>query len=203
MSEKQNALKGPSELIIFAVLLVIIVFSFLVLAPRVSSSLFPMKRQMVLQTFLDTVKKTNTINPQKFWEFREFYSPGYITFNKNGLSNSQIKAVENKTGVLVDMKYTDRIFLTFTSPHLVSFEALATTDDLSKLLNIKTPDPKQVIFSSNNTLIYKDSSQRIYIIFLKSEPDMQLANGFFSSSDMDKTLIKGKNWLEVTALDEK
>jgi len=203
MSEKQNVLKGSSELIIFVLLLVIILFSFLVLAPRISSSLFPIKRQMVLQAFLDTVKKTNTVNPQKFWEFREFYSPGYITFNNNGLSNSQIKTAENKTGIFVNTQFINRIFLTFTSPHLSSFEALTTSNDFSKFINIKTLDVRQVIFSNNNTLIYRDGKQRIYVLFLKSQSDMESANGYFSDSDADKSLINGKDWLEVTALDTK
>lgn len=198
MTEKQN----KDYLFVF-LLLVIIVISFLILTPKVASMLFPQKRQMVLQSFISSTKQTNKIDPQKFWEFREFYSPGYFTFNRNGLTNTQIKTVENKTGISVDMNNVSRIFLSFTSPHLNSYEALVSAVKLSDVVNVQTLGSKETIFSNNNTLIYKDSTKRTHIIFLKPLSEMERANGFFNYNDTDKSIVQGKNWLEVTTLDEK
>lgn len=195
MLEKQN-----KENIFFFVVLLIIIGLFLVLNPKVSSTLFPIKRQMVLQTFINNTKQNNKIDSQKFWEFREFYSPGYFNFNKNGLTSSQIKAARDKSGVSINLKNIDRFFLTFTSPHLTSLEALVTTNKLTDVINTATFDSKSIIFSNNNTLIFKDKN--IHIIFLKSESDMQRANGFFDYSEADKNLVNGKYWLEVTTIDE-
>lgn len=198
MTEKQN----KDYLFVF-LLLVIIVISFLILTPKVASMLFPQKRQMVLQSFISSTKQTNKIDPQKFWEFREFYSPGYFTFNRNGLTNTQIKTVENKTGISVDMNNVSRIFLSFTSLHLNSYEALVSAVKLSDVVNVQTLGSKETIFSNNNTLIYKDSTKRTHILFLKPLSEMERANGFFNYNDTDKSIVQGKNWLEVTTLDEK
>lgn len=198
MAEKQN-----KDYIFFFLLLIIIIVSFLIFTPKVASMLFPLKRQMILQTFISSTKQSNKIDPQKFWEFREFYSPGYFNFNRNGLTNTQIKTEESKTGILVNMKYVSRIFLTFTSPHLNSFEALVTTAKLSDVIDTAMLGSKETIFSNNSTLIYKDSEERTHIIFLKPLSEMQRANGFFNYNDTDKSLVEGKNWLEVTILDEK
>jgi len=198
MVEKQN-----KDYIFIFLLLVIIVVSFLILTPKIASTLFPIKRQMILQTFISSTKQTNNIDPQKFWEFREFYSPGYFTFNRNGLTNAQIKTIEDKTGIPVDMKNVSKIFLIFTAPHLNSFEGFVTTTKLSDVVNIQALGSKETIFSNNNTLMYKDSMGSTHVIFLKPLSEMERANGFFNYNDTDKSLVQGKNWLEITTLDEK
>ncbi len=203
MGKKQNGSENKNDLFFLFSILVIIIISFLLFVPKVANTLFLPKREFVLQSFLGSVRQANRVDPQKFWEFREFYSPGYFIFNKNGLSQSQIKAVESKIGVSISTKYIDRIFLTFTSPHLTSFEAFVTTNDLSNILTTPALNRKQIIFSDKNTLVYKDNKQLSHIIFLKQLSEMERANGFFNYSDTDKNLAKGKNWLEVTTLDEK
>jgi len=197
MDKKQN-----KDYIFIFLLLIIIVVSFVILSPKISSMLFPQKREMVLQTFISSIKQNNSIDAQKFWEFREFYSPGYFTFDRNGLNNTQIKTVENKTGIFVNMQHVSRIFLTFTSPHLNSYEALVTTTKLSDVVNSQALGPK-TIFSNSNTLMYKDSQGLTHVIFLKPLSEMERANGFFNYTDTDKSIVAGKNWLEVTTLDQK
>lgn len=165
--------------------------------------LFPWKRQEILQNFLHDVQKEKTVNPQSFWEFREFYSPGYYIFNKNGVSQIQLLTAQKKISVPLKTQYIDSIFLTFTSPHLTSIEALVTTPDVEKIVAVQKVPKKFIIFSGKNEIVYRDLGNNLHIIFVKSESLMATANGFFDYTGDDKNLVTGKYWFDSTVLDTK
>ena len=83
MNKIQKALN--STLGFSILLLVFIVVLFIVLSPKVSSLLLPFKSEAILNDFINKTKIAGAINPQEYWQFREFYSPGYFTFAKQGL----------------------------------------------------------------------------------------------------------------------
>lgn len=203
MAKKQKPWGLSAESLTFLGLFAIIIVCFLLFVPKVASTLFPFKRQMILHDFMSTVKQQKTIEPQKFWEFREFYSPGYYTVSKTGLSQSQIQSVENKVGVtLANTPGTD-IFLIFTSPHLSSLEALVTTNSLSDAVTVGNTQKTKILLSTSNETVFTDTQGNTYIIFLKPVSAMQTANGFFDYNDADKALVQGKYWLDITKLDGK
>ena len=203
MGQKQKVHTEKNDLIFYIALLVLVVGTFVLFTPKVASMLFPFKRQMVLHDFLNKVQKSQTIPAQDFWKFREFYSPGSYVFADTGLSANQIASAEKITGVSLSASMVDRIFLTFSSPHAISIEALVVTPNLAQVVDLNTLDKKQVLFSRSNELVYKDSKGFIHILFVKSETQMQSANGFFDYSGADKHLVTGKYWFDSTVIDGK
>lgn len=201
MSKKQSISNITiSEPIFFVILLAIIILSFLLLVPKVAARLFPFKRQMVWNSFISGAAGSQTISPQSFWEFREFYSPGYYQFDRNGLAPTHILSIETKLGISINQKNIDRVFLTFTSPYLTSIEALTTTNKIGEIINISSLDEKELLLSRNNEIIYKDSNGIVHIVFLKSIDEMKTANGFFDYNDRDQSIVKSKYWLDDTAI---
>src|SRR3989344_1180556 len=101
MSPIQNlysSIKKPGSFAL--VVLLILIISTLTLLPKLSSKVFPKEQSKMLKTFISLVVKNQSINPQEYWEFREFYSPGFFTFSKTGIDNY----TEDK--ILIESKVT-------------------------------------------------------------------------------------------------
>lgn len=203
MTKKQKPLGLSADSLTFFGLFAVIILCFLFFVPKVASALFPFKRQMLLHNFMGVVQKEKTVDPQTFWEFREFYSPGYYTVNKTGLSQNQIQIAEKSIGIFLTKQPNTNIFLSFTSPHLHSMEALVTTSSLGNVVNDQTIEKAKVLLAGNNETVFTDAKGDTYILFLKPVSDMQTANGYFDYKDVDKNIVQGKYWLDITKLDGK
>src|SRR3989344_4701200 len=112
-----------NDLIFFPVLLILITLAFILFSPKTSSLLFSFKRQTILSEFINKTKN-NGINPQEYWKFREFYSPGYFNFSKDGINNPLLKQTKEKVGVKYNDKNIDLTFLVFSSPRTSSLDML-------------------------------------------------------------------------------
>ena len=199
MSKKQSVLEKINNPYYFLTAsLAIIVLTFAFFTPKVSSSLFPFKRDMVFNNFLNSTKNENTIDPQKFWEFREFYSPGYFTFSKSGITKSLTKNAAKEIGINYDEKTVNLTFLFFSSQWLNSLDMLTQQTDLNKIINLGKIPQNNIIFMGKNCLIYKSNPNIIKIVFLLSNDNMQKVSGL--SDYEDSKMIRGKNWLNVTSL---
>lgn len=188
-----------NDLIFFIVLFFIITGLFVLLTPKISSRLFPFVRQARWNSFITQTLSEGNINPQKFWEFREFYSPGYYTFDRNGLDKLTLSKAQNIINIPLNIQYIDRFFITFTSPQLTSIEALTTANNLSKVVNLNSLNKNFILLSKKNQIIYKNK-QTVYLFFLKTNKEMKTANGFFDYNNQDKNIIKGKCWLDITMI---
>lgn len=187
---------GNNDAIFFSLLAIVILVCFLVFTPKVSSYLFPQKRVLLWQNFLTDVKKQNQINPQKYWEFREFYSPGYFEFSRNGFSNNQTQKSLQQIGIPLTNE-TILPVLAFQSPYLQSLDLLTPTGTLSSYVTIPA---KQLIFQNKSSLIYEQDAKTVNIVFLFPESEMKKANGFFDYAEKDKEFVKGKYWLNITKI---
>lgn len=192
---KKVNLDQPTIVFPISVFLIVLICTFL-LIPKVASTVFPAKRQLTLNEFLKNTQEKNTINAQSYWKFREFYSPGYFNFDKNGLS---IKEDDyNGISLTEQLSLNNLVFLEFTSPYLTSLDILTTENELGKIINTNPSDGK-IIFQAKNQIII-ENEETIKIMFLKSEDEMKTANGFFDYGGEDKELVKNKIWLNVTRL---
>lgn len=187
-----------SDLFFFIFLFFIILFSFSFLSPKVSSQLYSFKRQVVLNQFISNTKTNNKIDPQEYWKFREFYSPGYFTFSRMGIQSSLFKIAQKMIGIKYDEKEISLTFLNFSSSRLNSLDMLTNKVTLSEIINYNLND--NIIFRNKNSIIYKTDSKTIKIIFLMNNQDMKKANGFFYYDDKDKAITEGKNWFNITSL---
>lgn len=187
-----------SDIGFYSSVLIIIVFLFCILNPKISNQIFSFKRNSTLNNFINITKSKGAIDSQEYWEFREFYSPGYFVF-----SNSVInKTLLDKAKAIIGLKYNEKnvslVFLIFSSPNLNSIDMLTKQTDLTKMFN--KPQNINVIFINKNCLIYKADSTTIKIVFLLSNADMRRANGFFDYQDKDKKITEGENWFNITSL---
>ena len=192
----QNILK--SNVVFFIVLIFIVVGLFAILSPKVSSLLFPFKRQLVLNDFINKTKMTGIINPQDYWKFREFYSPGFFTFSKEGIAKSLSKNAEKEIGIDYNEKAVNSAFLFFSSRWLNSLDMLTKQMDLTKIVDVQKIPKNNIIFMSKNCLIYKSAANTIKITFLLSDTDMQKVSGI--SDYQNSESIKGEYWFNVTSV---
>lgn len=200
MSKTQKLLTYvKSDLGFFLILLIIITVSFLFLSPKISAELFVFKRQSALSEFINN-SKTNGINSQEYWKFREFYSPGYITFSRNGINKNLLNETQEKIKIKYNEKNIDLTFLVFSSPKINSLDMLTKQTDLTSVVALQQLQKENIIFMNKNSLIYKESSKIIKIIFLLSNSEMRKANGFFDYLDKDKKITEEENWFNITSI---
>lgn len=135
------------------------------------------------------------VDGKKFWEFREFYSPGSFVFKKEGLSGKEI----------TDSIYSDEIaqlnlkeeyfFLQYKSEKIESIEGLTSINSIERLLNKYSFFKKRIINRGSNFVLIDRSNKRYILLALLKNDEMKKSNGFFDYTEEDKELVNGKNWL--------
>jgi hypothetical protein len=201
MGKIQNISKlAKNDFLFFFLILIFVAGLFVILSPKISSQLFSFKREAVLNEFIDSTKRNGKIDPQEYWKFREFYSPGYFTFSRDGIEKELISKTKEKIGISYKENGIDLTFLVFSSPRVNSLDMLTTLDNLNTIINESKLSKNDIIFANENCLIYKESPKIIKITFLLSVSDMKNANGFFDYNDKDKELVGVKNWYNTTTI---
>lgn len=163
---------------------------------------FPFQRHTVLQKFLRESQAKKTVDPQSFWQFREFYSPGHFEFSKTGFKKDALEAARTT----IDMPIQKDIgtpFLVYHSPYLGSIDSLVTDHSLHTLVDEKELKNIHILLKTDTTLIYEDSDNSVKMIFIKPLSEMEKANGFFDYKGSDMNIVNGKYWLNMTAIQEK
>ena len=188
-----------SESGFFIILLVVAAVAFSLLSPKISAQLFAFKRQVILSEFINNTK-ANGINPQGYWKFREFYSPGYFIFSRRGVEKSLILQAKEKIGIKYNEKDIDLTFLAFSSSRVSSLDMLTKQSDLNSIVSWRQLSKENFIFMNKNSLIYKEDPKTITVVFLLSNTEMKKANGFFEYTEKDKQITEGKNWLNTTSI---
>jgi hypothetical protein len=183
---------------IFLFILIVLLFS--LLSPKVSSLLFPFKRQTILNEFINNIKTEKSINPQNYWKFREFYSPGSFNFSKTGLSPSLVEQAVKKIGIKYDNQKITLTDLLFSSQKLNSLDMLTKQTNLNDIVDLKQFKKEQVLLEGGNYLVYQENAKTIKIIFLLPNSELEKANGFFDYKDTDKKITEGENWFNVTSI---
>lgn len=182
-------------LILSGVLLV----AFLFFTPKIANRLFEFKRAEVWSNFLEETQRNDSINTQLFWEFRDFYSPGYVQFDQKGLPKPLVKSMKQKIAIPVSVDETTLPYLAFQSPRVQSLDILIKTSSFSAVVNPEVYKGKEILFQNKNGVIYKESKDVIKIAFLASESELKRTNGYFLRW-RDYGLIKNKYWLNLSSI---
>ncbi len=146
---------------------------------KIRFAINPMLRSIRLQQFLSTVKRDNTIDPEKFWEFRDFYAATTSSFKPQNISE-------------------DKPFLTIKTPYFMSSDALL--EHPPKITLPLSPDVDIFIFQDVSSVIY-EANRKLYIRFVKPQSEMLKANGFFRYFGVDLTQYKDYLWYNETVID--
>ena len=185
-----------SHYFLFAVLLMVcIVALFLTLQPKVAALLFPQLRAKMRNNFLSQVQQQHDINPQLFWQFREFYSPGSFTFFPQYEDLAGGLVLKNSIAPITKVPILD-----FHSPFITSSDSLIFRENWQKYMNVKNISAHDVLFQNPTTLIYQAENNQLKIIFVKPIEEMQIANGFFDYTDQEKQLLQNRYWLDETTV---
>lgn len=193
---KQNS----SQWWTYGVIIISIILLFIFLQPKVASTLFEQKREMLLNHYITEVKAEKMIDPKKYWEFREFYSPGHFLFEKDGLAQSVIDPFINTTPLPVAKKNLADPFLYFQSPYLKSLDSLTVNNSVDDFIQPQTLIKEKILVKNKDMLLYQYDREHLLLVFVLPESEMQKANGFFDYRKHDKELVAGKNWVNITLI---
>jgi len=168
---------------------------FFFLQPKVAASVFPSVREARRTDFLKKVEEAGQINPQDFWQFREFYSPGSFTFNEKYIDVAS--GLQLKKNVVLPVPRVG--LLSFNSVHAQSEESLIVPEAWPSVVTAHHINAQRILFQTPHTYIYTDGAQT-KILFMKPISEMMTANGFFLYNDLEKEKFKKYYWLDETTL---
>ncbi len=191
---KINSILPPNYSISFSLSLIGVVLIFILLEPKVSSMLFPWRREVILQNFESLTKSSRQIDPQEFWKFREFYSPGSFIVEKKGLTDPELSTVKN-IFILHGNYLPVEIF---SSNKIKSIESLVDSEKLTNFI----PKPNDKILLNSPSQIMYESGNYLFIEFIMPVSQMQKADGFFDYTGDDKDMLKGKFWFSVNRIQQ-
>lgn len=197
MNKKQNGRISSSPLWLSTLLVVMLILCFILLTPGISSSVLPLRRDNLIKEFTLQLVQKRLLDPQEYWKFREFYSPGYFDYNKKGLSDSLRSQFITTIGIPTSLS-SGSVFLIYHSPKLSSVDLLVNKQDLRTIMNPNFT-PKHVIYQDTSTLMYEEQ-ESYKLIFIKPITQMRTAVGFFDYDAGDKNLLDGKAWLNLTEI---
>lgn len=176
----------------------IVIILFIFLQPKLSATLFPFKRQMVWKEFVTSVETSNHVDGRLFWQFREFYYPGYFTFERMGFDQKTSLNAQKSLSVELLPESSPSAFLIYKSGKLNSLEALVNNDDLTKTVADASSKGANYLVNTPQNVVYTIGN-KARILFIKPASEMVKANGYYDVKDrFDSKYIEGKYWLSVT-----
>lgn len=143
--------------------------------PKIAVRIFPIKKTALWKSFVAKTIADKKIDPKAFWEFREFYCPGYFRFNRNASSSP---------------------FLEYNCDALKSSDSFTLQNTIAPFLQ---EQPQDIIFQNDSSIIFQKQNTA-FIIFILPVEEMEKANGFFDYKEKDKELVKGKFWVNITSV---
>lgn len=149
-------------------------------------------RANLFNNFLEQILHDKKVDAQKFWVFRERFSPGYFELNQAVTDFKQTFTIST----LDDSQTTPLLF--YHSPFLNSVDSISK--DASPLLEIKENYQGQIIFDEENLFITeiemgKDRLKKYNIYFILPIEEMKKANGLFDYTSDEIQLLEDKFWL--------
>lgn len=171
-------------------LVLVLVTLFFIVQPRTQQMLFAYKRQAELTTLIQQTKEQNHLDLALYWQFREFYSPGFFEYEKTGFDT-------RKDLIVASFKQRDKHAipqLFFTSKRITSIGGQTTI----KNLPVK-PNANEKIIASSSSVIVTEDQKYITVLFLEPVSEVKKVNGFLQHTpDQDETM--STMWLEMTQI---
>lgn len=183
----------PSVKVISLMVVLMPLIAFMFFQPSVRASWDSNYRKNLLVDFITDVKSSGKINPQKYWYFRERYSPGSFTFNKNAIDLLQ-------TFRIIDLdvdKRTDLLF--YDSRYLDSTDSVLPASQSAEFkTQVIAQNQSEVILESDNFVLHKPNDKTVELVFILPIEEMKRANGFFDYLESENQLLEDKVWFNKT-----
>lgn len=127
-------------------------------------------------------------------ELREFYSPGYYTYDKQlfeMLSNLEFKPIVDEKPI---------VFFTFTSPHLTSKELLVIPGQETSYIQQVSQKQGEILFQHEGEIIsYIPGDHQIELVIAQPVANLKRYNGLMSFHD-DDLLLHNKVWVTTATI---
>jgi hypothetical protein len=192
---------NKSSFLFFILFAIIVLFgAFSILQPKASSIIYEQKREVLLNDFKEDLKNNNELDTKKFWEFREFYSPGHFVYRRDGLSKDIVKDFTQRVDIPGSVIVREYFFLKFNSPRIESIESLSEIKSFDKIMATLDLKNKKVLKQGVNYILLEIGSNDVLLIFLGDYEDLKKTNGFFDYTEEDKALTEDKNWLVISLI---
>lgn len=185
--------------VIYPILFLLLGVLFFLLQPKLATTFVPGSSENRLENFITESKSGKGISGQEYWEFREFYSPGYFTFNKTGLTSGQMD--KELKQILKKIDSTSPI-LAFHSESLQSIDSLTTIPSIKSVKNAILFSGFKTIYEGKDQMII-EYSKKLYFFLLFSNEELQKTNGFLDYSENDRELTSNKKWLSISVIENK
>src|SRR5437870_5330460 len=104
-------------------LFLLIIIAFVVVQPTSASSLNLNNRQASWNKFINAINGKR-LDTKLFWQTREFYSPGYFIYKKEGISSGQQDQMLKEVGLSSSRIGNQIIVLDYKAPFFTSYESL-------------------------------------------------------------------------------
>lgn len=174
------------------IILLASILGYVFLQPTVLSVWNPLYRTKLLSQFLSQIQNTHTVDPQRFWLFRERYSPGTMRVNTEAVSMLQTYRITqtHPSGTTELMKYESLL--------LASSEQLTTQANTLTQFRQKLPPNAQILDESSTHIVAELPEKKVVLAFQKPISEMKTANGFFDYLPEEDELLSGTEWFTVT-----
>lgn len=194
-------IKNKSNLFLSILIIIVLFLGFSILEPKVSAKLFAQKRKVIWQEFYNNLQSNKNLDSRKFWQFREFYSPGSFIFEPSGLVKKDLQFFLDQTGRPIDPLSHNLSFLKYSSPRILSVDSLTEEKTIDIFLKNYPYGKKHILSRGSNYLLLRQSINKVILIFLLPESEMKKTIGFFEYNERDKDLVRGKYWLSISLID--
>ncbi len=182
----------PQVYTVRLVILLASILSYVFLQPTILSIWNPLYRRQLLTQFLSHTQNAQMIDPQRYWLFRERYSPGTMRVNTEAVSMMQTYRITqtHPSGTTELMKYE--------SPRLLSSEHITTQTDALTQFRQKLPQSAQILDESSTYIVAELPEKKVVVAFQMPISEMKTANGFFDYLPAEEELLSGTKWFTVT-----
>lgn len=142
--------------------------------------------------FIKELKTAGAIDPQIFWEFREFSGRGAFTFKPEGFDDAKTSAFLQEYKLASPSGFF-MPFLSYSSDTVSSIEVLSVDDTLGIASNSAALQGECIInIATEKACIYEGN---VWIYFVKPLEEMKTVNAFYDyNTEETAKLINGKYW---------
>lgn len=172
------------------IIIAILIVTTILFHPGIRPNLDHSYRQNKLSEFIRNIKEEKKLDPQKYWLFRERYSPGDFRYNDDAIEMLQTFRIVK----LNDIGATELLY--YSGKYLNSTDSVTTDLSLEK----EVVEGGSLIIDLENLQLIKMQNNSYILKFLLPISEMKKANGFFDYLESENKLLENKFWLNKTVI---
>ncbi len=181
----------PASLVGF--LMILVLLGAVIFHPTLNQ-IHRFQRKQQLASLLTDIQKPN-FQMREFWQFREFYSAGNLTFNPDTVSLAgalQFKPISTASATLI----------TFHSPLLFSNDSIVANSEVPNFMAdlVAKSQPKSILFQLADRVAFVSTDEKLHLLFLRPSSEMKQTLGLFDYGNYENKVLQNRKWLDETTI---